>query len=390
MRVLVTGARMFFALDEIRKLGDLGHEVLAADAFSAAPGLHSRDVTERFVVPPPATEPLGFVGAVRDIVRSHDVDLVLPQFEEVFYLAKHRDELDEGTEWFLSPFDVMARLHDKAGFVSLVHDLGLPVAESVTARSDDELRAAVDRFGAYFARPAFSRGGVELLTNEGPLAGDVDPSTVHPTSANPWVVQPFVHGTDLCSFSVVHHGRVTGHVAYQHPKTIEHAGGIEFLSIDAPETLAAAQAIAAATGYHGQISFDYLRDDDGTCWMVECNPRPTAGVLSLTADELVLALGGEVDEPIVAPAGRYHQLSVALLRDMVHDWKAIPSDAEDWFSDPRGVYAGDHDPRPLLYALLSLGHLRQYRKTLDTGKHSRKDIMAAQFFDIAWNGEPIP
>jgi len=390
MRVLVTGARMFFALDEIRKLGDTGHEVLAADTFTAAPGLHSHDVVEHLLVPPPATEPLAFVGTIRDLVRTHQVDLVLPQFEEVFYLSKHRDELDDGAEWFLSDFDVMSRLHDKATFVDLMKELGLPVAESVTARTDDELHEAIERFGAYFARPVFSRGGVELLTNTGPLAGDVDPAAVHPTDGNPWVVQPFIHGTDVCSFSVVHHGRVTGHATYEHPKTIEHAGGIEFCSIDAPDTLAAAQAIAAATGYHGQISFDYLRDDDGTYWMVECNARPTAGVLSMTSDEFVTALEGEVDEPVVAPAGRRHQISVALLRDMVHDWKAIPSDVEDFFADPRGVYAADHDPRPLLYALLSLGHVRQYRKSLDTGKHSRKDIMAAQFFDIAWNGEPIP
>ncbi len=382
---------MFFAVDEIRKLGDAGHVVFAADTFRAAPGRHSRDVAERLLVPPPATEPLAFVGAVRDLVREHDIDLVLPAFEEVFYLAKHRDELDDGPEWFLAPFDTLARLHDKASFASFMGELGLPIAESVTARSDDELHAAIERFGAYFARPAFSRGGVELLTDTGPLAGDVDPSSVHPTEDDPWVVQPFIEGTDRCSFSVVRHGRVVAHATYEHPKTIEHAGGIEFVSVDAPETLAAAQRIAEATGYHGQISFDYLRDGDGTHWMVECNARPTAGCLMLTSDELSAALTDDPApaEPIVAPSGRYHQIGVALLRDMVHEWKAIPSDVHDFFGHP-DVYSEDHDPRPLLYALLSYGHVHQYRKALGTGRHSRKDIMAAQFFDIAWNGAPIP
>ena len=36
MRALITGARMFFAVDQIRKLGDAGHEVFAADTFRAA------------------------------------------------------------------------------------------------------------------------------------------------------------------------------------------------------------------------------------------------------------------------------------------------------------------------------------------------------------------
>lgn len=389
MRVLVTGSRMFFAIDEIRKLGDAGHTVFAADTFRTAPGLHSRDVTERLLVPPPATEPLAFVGAVRDLVREHQIDLVLPQFEEGFYLARHLDEVAADTEVFLAPFDVLARLHDKASFAELVGELGLRIAPTVTVRNQDELREAVGRFDQYFARAAYSRGGVELLTNAGPLAGEIDIATVHPTDTNPWVVQPFVTGTDVCSFSVVHHGRVTGHATYEHPKTIENAGGIEFLSIDAPETLAAASTIAEATGFHGQFSFDYLRDEDGHYWLVECNARPTAGVLLLDTDEFARALAGTEPDPIVAPAGRYHQISVALLRDMVHNWHEIPRDVHDLFSAP-GVYSEDHDPRPLLYAMLSVSHVHQYRKSLDTGKHSRKDIMAAQFFDISWNGEDIP
>ncbi|MCB1251178.1 MAG: hypothetical protein KDB36_17305 [Acidimicrobiales bacterium] len=389
MRALITGARMFFAVDQIRKLGDAGHEVFAADTFRAAPGRHSRDVTHRRLVPPPASEPLAFVAAVAELVHDESIDLVLPQFEEVFYLARHRNVLEGLTECFFGEFDVMARLHDKASFCAFMDELGLPIAPSITATTDAELADAVASFDRYFARPVYSRGGVELLTNTGPLAGDVDLAAVHPTDDNPWVVQPFIEGTDVCSFSVVHHGRVTGHATYEHPKTIEHTGGIEFLSIEAPETLEAARRIAEATGYHGQISFDYLRDADGTYWMVECNVRPTAGTLLLTSEEFDDALAGRRPDAIVAPPGRYHQISVALLRDMVHNWREIPRDVHDLFSAP-DVYAEDHDPRPLLYAMLSYGHVHQYRKALGTGKHSRKDIMAAQFFDIAWNGEPIP
>lgn len=390
MRFLVTGARMFFAVDEIRKLDDSADTVFAADTFRTAPGRHSKGVARRLLVPAPASEPLAFVAAVRDAVREHRIDVLLPQFEEVFYLAKHRDELVGDTEPFFPDFDVLARLHDKARFTELAREVGLPVAETVVARSADELRTAISELDRYFARAAYSRGGVELLTNTGPLAGAVDPDSVEPTPTNPWVVQRFVEGTDICSYSVVHHGRVAAHATYEHPKTIEHAGGIEFLSIDAPETLAAARAIAEATGYHGQVSFDFLRDASGTYWMVECNARPTAGVLLLEPGEFRTAVvEPEPDRVTIAPPGRYHQLSLALLRDMVRDWREIPRDVHDFFSSP-GVYFEDHDLRPALYALLSYGHVHQYRKALDTGPHEPTDIMAAQFFDIAWNGEQIP
>ncbi|MCP4434616.1 MAG: ATP-grasp domain-containing protein [Actinomycetia bacterium] len=389
MRVLVTSARMPFAVDQIRKLGEGGHTVVAADTFSAAPGLHSRFVSTREVVPPPATQPREFAESVRALVDKHGIDLVLPQFEEVFALARHRDLLDGHADLFSSDFSVLARLHDKVSFAKTMRELGLHVAESVTATSRKELWEAIDRFGDYFARAAFSRGGVELLTNCGPLAGDVDPDSVEPTESNPFVVQPFIEGTDVCSMSVVHHGRVAAHSTYEHPLTIEHAGGIEFLSIDAPETLEASRAICEAMDYNGQVSFDFLRDSGGTYWLVECNIRPTAGSFVLTPEEFCSALIGPAEATVVAPAGRYHQISVALVRDMVHEWRDIPRDAHDLFSAP-DIYAEDQDPRPLLYTFLSLGHVHRYRKQLDTGSHSRKDIMAAQFFDIAWNGEPIP
>ena len=389
MRTMVTSARMFFAVDEIRKLAGCGHTVLAADTFRSSPGRHSRDVTERLLVPPPASEPLAFVGAVRDLARANNVDMVLPQFEEVFYLARHRDEVALDAQPFFSEFDVLAKLHDKASFASLVGELGLKVAPSLTARTAEELHEAVSQFDHYFARAAYSRGGVELLTNTGPLAGEVDIGSVRPTATNPWVVQPFITGTDVCSYSIAHHGRITGHAAYEHPKTFDHGGGIEFLSVDAPETLDASRTIIEATGFHGQVSFDFMRDEQGAYWLVECNARPTAGVVLLTQEEFGIALAGDNPNPVIAAAGRYQQLRLALLRDMVLDWREIPSDAHDFFAAP-GVYSEDDDPRPLLYALLSYAHVHQYRRALDLGKHSRKDVMEAQFYDIAWNGEPIP
>jgi hypothetical protein len=42
VKILVTTARMPFAIGLIRRLGEAGHEVLASDTYAAAPGTHSR------------------------------------------------------------------------------------------------------------------------------------------------------------------------------------------------------------------------------------------------------------------------------------------------------------------------------------------------------------
>lgn len=388
MRVLITSARMPFALDEIRKLGACGHEVVAADTFRAAPGMHSKYVARRVVLPSPRYQPRKFVDAVRRTVERHAIELVVPCFEESFVLAKHAAELGSRARLFAPPFETLARLHSKARFLELARELGIDVPRTELADSDDALRESVRRFDAYFARPSYSRGGVRLLTNTGPLAGDVELDECHPTPENPWLVQEFVPGVDLCSFSVCHEGRIAAHSVYVHPKEIEHAGGIVFESVREPETLEITRRIVEHTRYHGQISFDFRKQGDRMV-LIECNPRPTAGVLFLDAEAFVDAIvEGPSDEVRWADRGVKRKISSALVRDMFLHWKEIPDDLRFLFSDAREIYATRSDVMPGIYQVLSYGHVARYR--LRAGRNQRNGLMAGYFHDISWNGEPIP
>jgi hypothetical protein len=179
------------------------------------------------------------------------------------------------------------------------------------------------------------------------------------------------------------------HSTYRHPLTIDDRGGIVFESVDAPETLAAAQRIATELGWHGQVSFDFLRTGDGVHHLVECNPRPTDGCTLATPQELDTALfGARATSPVVVPPGRKREIKEAVLRDMFEHLGRFRSDlrAAKGGSD---VYAEKHDHLPLLYTVLSLQHVRAYRKTLGIDRRSREDLMAAQFYDVAWDGTPI-
>ena len=93
MRVLVTTARMPFSVDLIRKLGEAGLTVFTADTFEQAPGGHSRFVEAHVVVPSPRRDTAAFVAAVARVLREREIDLLVPTFEEVFYLARQRAHL---------------------------------------------------------------------------------------------------------------------------------------------------------------------------------------------------------------------------------------------------------------------------------------------------------
>src|SRR5215207_1435550 len=311
MRVLVTSSRMPFALDVIRKLGERGHQVFASDSYEASPGSHSRYLAGHFVTASPSDDPVQFAADVERIATENEIELVLPMFEEVFYLAAQRERLAEVTKLYAPPFRTLAQVHDKGTFQELCDRLEIRTPHTVLAHSQEELKEAIERFPAYFARAAFSRGGVGLLTNTGPLAGHLKPEDCRPTEAKPWLVQELVDGPMHCTYSTLHEGRLAAHMSYRAPRQWEHSTGIQFLSVDPSDTLPTVERLGSDLEWEGQMSLDFIETDDGLV-MIECNPRPTDGVLLMEPEELERGLLAPEDEVLLVPAGREEQLDFAV------------------------------------------------------------------------------
>lgn len=382
MKVLITSSRMPFALGMVRQLSAAGHEVYAADTYKQSPGSHSKYLAGHFVYPSSRIETEAFTEALESICAENEIDVVVPAFEEAFFISTQRDRLSRTATMFVAPFASLARLHDKAAFEALVRGLGLPIPETVVVTSDEELAAAIERFDRYFGRAVFSRGGVDLLTNAGPLAGALSPSDVHPTPEEPWLIQPFVEGETVCTYSTVHDGRVTAHMMYRIPRQWHHSTGIQFESIDATESLRLIEPIAAELGYTGQMSFDFLVTDDGLSF-VECNPRATDGALLLSPEQIGAGLFDGDSDTFVLPPGESAQLDLALVGDAFSDhMERVPQTIRDL---ARVKDAGDgwHDPLPTLYSAFSVAHFAG----VSHKEHAKlQDAMDA---DMTWDGEPI-
>ncbi len=391
MNVLVTSSRLPVALDEIRKLGRRGHRVFAADTFASAPGSHSRYVVAHAKVAPAAFAPERFYRDIQRLVIDWHIDLVLPCFEEVFYLARHLSELSELASVFASDLPLLAQLHDKARFNALAEGLGIAAPRTTVVRDQGELVAALRERRRYFARPAFSRGGLELYTNVGSLAGAFDLTQVRPTVQRPWIVQDYVDGVDICSFAVAQHGHLTVHCSYVHPQQIEHAGGIVFESIDDADALACAERIVSATGYHGQVGFDFRRNGAGLV-VLECNPRPSAGVHLVSDDVFVDAVMTPPNgAPKVVPAGRSRLYASALVRDLFLHPRNFRADVAHLRSGVPDVYAERGDRVPALYQFLSYTQVLSYmRRHWGGAARAGTTLMAAYFDGIAWDGQAIP
>ncbi|HLM32062.1 MAG TPA: hypothetical protein VK326_10425 [Solirubrobacterales bacterium] len=382
MKALITSSRMPFALGIVRQLSAAGHEVYGADSYSRAPGSHSKYLSGHFVYPSASERTEAFVDELERIITENAIDVVVPAFEEAFFISTQRERLDRSARIFVGQFPALARLHDKAAFEELVRRLGLPIPETVVVTSDQELEAAIGRFDRYFGRAVFSRGGVDLLTNTGPLAGALDPAAVHPTPDEPWVIQPFVEGETVCTYSTVHSGNVTCHLMYRIPRQWHHSTGIQFESVDASDSLRLIEPIAAELDYTGQMSFDFLVTDDGLSF-VECNPRATDGALLLAPEEIARGLLEPHADTFVLPPGTSTQLDLALVGDAFSDhMKRFPQTIRD-LARVRDAGDGWHDPLPTLYSAFSLAHFAG----ASLEEHTKlQDAMDA---DMCWDGERI-
>jgi hypothetical protein len=319
---------------------------------------------------------------VEAIVERHGIELVVPCFEEAFYLATRHAGLSRLATLYTGTFPQLARLHDKVSFQRYAREHGARVPETIVAHDDASLREAIARFPHYFDRAAFSRGGVALLTNTGPLAGAVAVEDCHPSSEQPWLVQEFVGGPMVCSYSCLHDGRVTAHCTYQAPHQWEHSTGISFVGVDGTATLDVVNKLAGPMRYNGQLSFDFV-ERDGELFLIECNPRSTDGVLLVGDEHLARGLTDPGAPLTMVEPGTEVQLDFAVLAALfkeparqaprtIHDLVHIADFGKGW-----------HDHWPMLWSLASTarGEWLSHRQ--------RVAILEAMAGDVVWNGEPI-
>lgn len=372
MRILVTGTRAPVALEWARALARSGHEVTGADTLRWTTASHSRSLAAHHVLPSPRWEPAEFERALGRLLER--VDLVLPTCEEVFGVARAAERLGATGRVFAPPMALLARVHHKGDFTALAAGVGARVPRTETVASPEALRDALPRFPRYLAKPAWGRFAVRLATNAGPRAGRIAPGEIRPTEAEPWLVQEFVEGEMECSYSLLHGGRVTAHVAYATPFRHDAGSGVQFVAVDGRESGDVAARLGAATGFTGQMSLDFLRGAEGLV-LLECNPRATSGAHLLDGERMVAGLL-DPGAAWTQPPGRSRHLFLPLLAAGLRAPRRLA----------RALAAGDdvvadaRDPLPALTQLRMAAGFARLARRQGIG------LTEATTWDIEWNG----
>ena len=278
-------------------------------------------------------------------------------------------------------------MNDKTVFAALCKWLDLPVAETIVCTTAEGVRGRDAEVGQLVrARAAFGRGGLDIIYQHRPAGGGPPSKT---SSRRPrtrgWSRSSSIWHPDRCSWSVVHEGEVVLHSCYEHPLSIDDRGGIVFQSVDTDASLAAVERSPRRLNWTGQISMDYLVTGDGTHYMVECNPRrppaapsPPPRVRQALFDRTAWSSSSR------AASGRSGSRWSDALK---HPRKLREDHAIAKGSSP--VYAQPNDIMPLV----CLGTEPAPRAGLPPrgrqGAARERQLVAAQFFDILYDGSPL-
>jgi predicted ATP-grasp superfamily ATP-dependent carboligase len=382
--VLLTCGRGTYSLTLARAFHAAGHRVLVADAWPRSLCRLSATVDRYFHVPSPARATAEWIPAIRQIVRQERVELIVPVYEEVFYLAQANVGSGDPLPLFAPDFATLIRLHDKWQFIEQARSLGLSVPETVLLTSREDLVREYARHGKdRVFKPVYSRFAAHTVARPQNLEAI---ENAEPTLRRPWVSQAFLSGRPYATFSIAHHGRLTAHVTY--PTDFNHDLGptVVYRRAEQPAIVEWIRKLVAATNYTGQMGVDFIEDAAGNVAAIECNPRLTGGFYLLKDNPRAAAAYFEPNmEPIEAAPDRSYAFRFWLFFTAFRHTKSFPG-IREWarqMLSARSTNAftlSDPVPRLLGPALASEFLIRCYRE----GTSFREMVTR----DFEWSEDP--
>ncbi|MBA1142207.1 ATP-grasp domain-containing protein [Mesorhizobium neociceri] len=376
--VLVTGARAPVALHLARLLHGAGRRVILADSPARPIAAASTACTAYHRLPPPRFAADDYAKAVEALVRAEGVETVIPTCEEVFYLGQIWRDRAMPARLFAPDMAMLARVHDKHVFIRLAQSLGLDVPETTLLQSDTDLASVRDRSRQLVFKPVWSRFARDVLLR--PAPGELD--AVRPSPAAPWVAQRFIAGDEISAYAVGLDGRLKALALYRSLYRAGKGAGICFEPIEDAAARRFVETFVAGTGWTGQISFDLMREKDGTVLPLECNPRAVSG-LHFFRDpqrfaDAVLDGGPEVKADVaklqtVRLAMWIYGLPAALRSGGLGRFHQTMREADELLDWP-------DDPAP------KKAQWRALAEIAGTARRQRISLQAASTRDIEWNG----
>ncbi|MBY4568909.1 carboxylate--amine ligase [Gordonia sihwensis] len=380
--VLITFGRSFLTLNLARQFAAAGHTVSTCDSLPITVSRFSNAVSSFHRVSPPKFKPQEYCREIAELVKSEDIDMVIPIHEETDILSMMAGLFPPTCELFLSPFEVEDMLHNKFSFQEALVERGFPTLKF------KKLASAQDTVGLDFDTPfaikqTYSRGSQKVYKAQ--PGESLDFLTYDET--NPWIAQEWMEGDRYCTYSVCRDGEVFAHATYPVDYAIDGSSCLTFTQVDHQPILDWVQRFAKSVNFTGHMGLDFIDHPEKGLYTIECNPRGTSGIMMYTRqNRLDRAFFGENTEIISPPENRTRMIGVGMtlygwrkssrggrsLRQFVRDFRAA-SDVI-WDSEDR---------------LPALMLIPAYMAILSHGFRYKVGLAEAFMHDHEWDGHKV-
>ena len=279
--VLISGGKMTKALQLARSFHSAGHRVILAESHKYWLSGHrfSRAVNRFYTIPKP--EAKDYAGALVDIARKEGVDVYVPVCSPAasYYDAEAKEALSRYCEVMHFDPETLRKLDDKYEFFTTAASLGLPVAESrrITGPRQVTEFDFAGRERKYILKSisydSVRRLDLTRLPRDTPQETAAFVENLPISEDNPWVMQAFIPGQEYCTHSTVRDGELQVHCCCE-----SSAFQINYEMVGKPEIEEWVRRFVGGLGLTGQVSFDFIQEDDGRVYAIECNPRTHSAI----------------------------------------------------------------------------------------------------------------
>ncbi|PFO77115.1 MULTISPECIES: ATP-grasp domain-containing protein [Bacillus cereus group] len=381
--VLITGARAPAALHLCRLFKQSGHTVIMTDSIPYPLSKASTSTDYFYEIPSPKWKTKESIYTLQSIIQKHDVDLLIPTCEEVFYISRHKEELSPFCHVLVDEFQKLSLLHNKWEFIQFVMKLGWQVPATYKTNNEQAMQEMIHQTPAttpFVLKPIFSRFSdkVAFITKADVVKGiTIDQQN--------YIMQEFIKGTQHCSYSIVQSGKVLAHSVYKTEFTAGLGATIAFKHINSPKIDEFVGHIVKELNFSGQIAFDFIVTEDGDAIPIECNPRTTSGLHLFDEEILSAFFETKVNYTLIPTQNSHCAIRLAMLLYGPSYLKSKQTRKRWWkvlCSYPDIIYSRS-DKKPFFYQFYSM-----YKLWLESRKHGRT-ILEQTTYDISWDGERL-
>lgn len=272
LRVLITGARAPIALDLARVFHRHGHVAFMADSTGTPLSKKSNCCRQYFTLPSPRLKTDCFIEKLASIVTHHQIDMIIPTCEEVFFIAQFADRLPKRVQVFCDDFAKLKAFHNKFTFIESCQ--GLPIFTPQTFLIDQSLNLDELADCRYVLKRIYSR----FATHTDLCGNKTKITTIQNQTPGQLIAQAYIEGTEFSSYGVAIAGKLTAHVCYHSIYRAGKGSGILFTPVQIDEIKQFIIEFVKKHNYTGQLGFDFIKDKQGSYYVLECNPRGTSGL----------------------------------------------------------------------------------------------------------------